>query len=169
MVLSSSRRSSESRANPDSLIDPRSPPLPFTARTRTGRPVNGSGSSILELVLPPPKFVMRKSAPKRLERYRRRARGLSDRVSAATLSQRSLMWVTSVVLGIGKTTVLFKPFRGGVPLFGVARRECLRGEGAVDNFASFRQATNGSRCQQLNTDVAEDGRLAWAGQDELPG
>ena len=45
-----------------------SPPLPFTASTRTGLPVNGSGKSIFELVLPPPKLVMRRSAPSRLER-----------------------------------------------------------------------------------------------------
>src|SRR5262245_36350956 len=50
-------------------MDRRSPPLPLTAITRTGSPVNGSGSVNFELVFPPPKLVMRRSAPSRLDRY----------------------------------------------------------------------------------------------------
>ncbi len=57
-----------STAKPAGPIDRRSPPLPFTAITRVGAPVNGSGSSNFELVLPPPKLVMRRSAPRRFER-----------------------------------------------------------------------------------------------------
>ena len=54
--------------SPEAPIDRRSPPLPFTASTRTGSPVSGSGSVNFELVLPPPKFVMRRSAPSRFDR-----------------------------------------------------------------------------------------------------
>jgi hypothetical protein len=41
---------------------------PFTHSTFTISPVSGSISSILELVLPPAKFVMRRSEPSRFER-----------------------------------------------------------------------------------------------------
>jgi hypothetical protein len=49
-------------------IERRSPPLPLTAITRDGFPVSGSGSSNFELVLPPPKLVIRRSSPSRFER-----------------------------------------------------------------------------------------------------
>jgi hypothetical protein len=55
-------------ANPLAVIERRSPPLPLTAMTRRGSPLRGSGSSNLELVLPPPKFVIRRSSPRRFER-----------------------------------------------------------------------------------------------------
>ena len=55
-------------AKPEVPIERRSPPLPFTAITRCGSPVSGSGRSNFELVLPPPKLVMRRSAPSRFER-----------------------------------------------------------------------------------------------------
>ncbi len=46
---------------------PRSPPVPLTARTVTGSPVIGSGSVSFAEVLPPAKFVMRRSDPSRLD------------------------------------------------------------------------------------------------------
>src|SRR5258706_5156778 len=47
-----------------------SPPLPLIQRTFRLAPSSGSASRIFELVFPTPKFVMRKSDPKRLDRYR---------------------------------------------------------------------------------------------------
>src|SRR6187431_3267809 len=74
-------------AKPEALIDRRSPPLPFTAMTRRGSPVSGSGRSNFELVLPPPKLVMRRSSPSRFERYRRRSSGEVS-LAASRSSQR---------------------------------------------------------------------------------
>src|ERR1700722_18417756 len=48
---------------------PRSPPLPFTQRICLAFPSSGSTSSSFELVLPPPKFVILRSEPRRLDRY----------------------------------------------------------------------------------------------------
>ena len=61
-------RSSTSRATPDSVSVPRSPPEPFTASTRVGDPVIGSASVSLADVFPPAKFVTRLSDPRRWER-----------------------------------------------------------------------------------------------------
>src|SRR5258707_15240087 len=47
-----------------------SPPLPLIQRTFRLAPSSGSAPRIFELVFPPPKFVMRKSDPRRLDRYR---------------------------------------------------------------------------------------------------
>src|SRR5437660_7127347 len=47
-----------------------SPPLPLIQSTFRLAPSSGSAPRIFELVFPPPKFVMRKSDPKRLDRYR---------------------------------------------------------------------------------------------------
>src|SRR4051794_15306952 len=66
---------------------PRSPPLPFTHKIFTVWPVRGSTSSILELVLPPAKLVMRRSEPSRFERYR--SKSGSSSLSATAGSQRS--------------------------------------------------------------------------------
>src|SRR5690349_1530245 len=64
-----------------------SPPLPLIHSTCCSLPSSGSCSMILELVLPPPKFVIRRSEPSRLERYLRSSAPLSLR--AISLSQRS--------------------------------------------------------------------------------
>src|SRR5205085_7757138 len=105
-------------ANPDSVIEPRSPPLPLTASTWTGRPVNGSGSSIFELVFPPPKFVMRRSAPNKLERYRRRANGFALSSRARLSSQRSFTCVVSLISGINNLAILLEAFGLPLPLVG---------------------------------------------------
>jgi hypothetical protein len=55
-------------AKPSTLMLPRSPPLPFTQSTVFFCPSSGSVSSSFELVLPPPKLVMRRSDPSKLER-----------------------------------------------------------------------------------------------------
>src|SRR6187455_741287 len=70
-------------------MDRRSPPLPLTASTRAGLPDTGSRRVNFELVLPPPKFVMRRSAPSRLERYRSSSRGRSSIAAAFFSSHRS--------------------------------------------------------------------------------
>src|SRR5213082_1620265 len=49
---------------------PISPPLPLIHKTFALLPSSGSFSSILELVFPPPKFVIRRSDPSKFERYR---------------------------------------------------------------------------------------------------
>src|SRR6266852_8648347 len=75
---------------------PRSPPLPLIHRTVAFLPSRGSNSSILELVFPPPKFVMRKSDPNRLDLYRRSS--ASSRLLAIRSSQRSSRnWSFSLV------------------------------------------------------------------------
>src|ERR1700733_4690169 len=66
---------------------PRSPPLPFTQRTCFGFESNGSDRSSFELVLPPPKFVIRRSDPKRFDRYLKSSG--PSRVPATASSQRS--------------------------------------------------------------------------------
>src|ERR1700721_2463270 len=76
-------RSRYSVAKPSSLIDPRSPPDPFTQSTRTGRPVSGSSPSSLADVLPPPKFVTVRSAPNKVERYSNNSGGLFEAASVS--------------------------------------------------------------------------------------
>src|SRR5208283_3325467 len=127
---------------PASVIDPRSPPLPFTASTRTDLPLNGSGSSILELVFPPPKLVMRKSAPSRFERYRKRASGLPANVSPSATVHRSFRCVVSLVSritisGINASAILLKTFRLLVPFVGFQRFKNFGGEGSIHNSANF--------------------------------
>src|SRR5690349_390613 len=56
--------------------------------TRRVSPVSGSGMSNFELVLPPPKLVMRRSSPSRFDRYCSSASGLSLRAAAFFSSQR---------------------------------------------------------------------------------
>ena len=68
-------------------MDPRSPPEPLTQSTSTVSPVSGSAAGSLADVLPPPKLVMRRSDPRRLERYR--SSSSSESVAAASLSHRS--------------------------------------------------------------------------------
>src|SRR5690348_9689410 len=109
-------------------MEPRSPPLPFTASTRTGSPVNGSGNSIFELVLPPPKLVIRKSAPSRLERYRKRANWFPDSCSAFPSSHRSFKRVVSLISGIHDLAILFEAFGVAQPFVSVQRLEDLGGK-----------------------------------------
>src|SRR5271154_643926 len=66
---------------------PRSPPLPFTHRIFFVLPSNGSTSSSLELVFPPPKFVIRRSDPSRFDRYRKSSG--ASKFAATASSQRS--------------------------------------------------------------------------------
>ena len=61
--------SSDSEAKPSSVADPRSPPEPLTQSTSTVSPVRGSTAGSLADVFPPPKLVIRRSDPRRLERY----------------------------------------------------------------------------------------------------
>src|SRR6185503_10764639 len=94
-------------ANPAGVIDRRSPPLPFTAITRAGSPVSGSGRTNFELVLPPPKLVMRRSAPSRLDRYRSSSSGSPARADASVSSQRFCRnFVVAVVSGTGQLHVV---------------------------------------------------------------
>src|SRR5216683_4134261 len=74
-------------ANPARLMLPRSPPLPFTHRICFVFPSSGSTCSSFELVLPPPKFVIRRSEPSRFDRYLKSS-GASSFAAAAS-SQRS--------------------------------------------------------------------------------
>ena len=136
------------RRSPDVPIDRRSPPLPFTASTRTGWPVSGSGSVNFELVLPPPKFVMRRSAPEQvrtvaeqLERdsptaWRRRPR---PRDSAGSWSRS-----TPCQAQVNSTHVL-KAAVFGVPPIGVERLEPFDRERSIDDRARFRRASQPRR------------------------
>src|SRR5438128_8099692 len=109
---------------------PKSPPLPFTARTRTDLPVNGSRISIFELVLPPPKFVMRRSAPSRFDRYRSSSSGRDSSEAASRASHRSARnFVPAVTLsGTGQLHVLAETGVLRVPPIGGRRLESLGGE-----------------------------------------
>src|SRR5256884_8347477 len=66
---------------------PMSPPLPLIHKTVALLPSSGSVPSILELVFPPPKFVMRRSDPNKLDRYL--SNSAPSRVLATWSSQRS--------------------------------------------------------------------------------
>src|SRR5229473_1614038 len=163
MPLSCSRRSRPSSAKPASVIDPRSPPLPLTASTRTASPVNGSGSSIFELVLPPPKFVIRKSAPSRFDRYRRSDSGRPSSASASRWSQRSLRWWSAIVSGIGGFTVLLKTLRFSGPFLRLLRVESLCRERSVDDRARVGERRGRAGGHDLDGDVPESGGLGRSG------
>src|SRR6185436_12673362 len=96
---------------PAAVIDRRSPPLPFTAMTRTDLPVSGSGSVNFELVFPPPKLVMRRSAPSRFDRYRRSSSGCADSLTASDSSQRFCRYLVAVeaVSGTSELHVVLEP------------------------------------------------------------
>src|SRR6186713_473671 len=87
--MSCSSLSRYNNANPLVPIDRKSPPLPFTASTRAGNPETGSVRSNFELVLPPPKLVIRKSAPSRLDRYLRSSKGRCSSAAASFSSHKS--------------------------------------------------------------------------------
>src|SRR5260221_12241814 len=107
-------------ANPLAAIDRRSPPLPFTASTRTGSPVSGSGSVNFELVLPPPKLVMRRSAPRRFDRYFRSPSGSAASAAASARLQRFCRYLVAggAVSGTTELHVLLKPAVLRVPAVG---------------------------------------------------
>src|SRR5712691_3777930 len=148
-------------AKPDSVIDRKSPPLPFTARTRTGLPVSGSGSSNLELVLPPPKFVIRRSAPSRFERYRRSASGRDARLAAGRSSQRFCTnFVTPVaVSGTGKLHVVLETTVLGIPSFGGGRFESLYRKRSLDRVSRAGNRADRAGRHHLHRDVPERRRL----------
>src|SRR5918999_6179532 len=122
-------------AKPLVPIDRRSPPLPFTASTRSGVPVSGSGSSNLELVLPPPKLVIRRSAPRRFERYLRRSSGAPARDAASRSSHRSRRNLVATVTAsdTGELHVLLEPMIVRVPHISGARFESFHRKRAVDD------------------------------------
>src|SRR6202046_5613749 len=95
---------------------PRSPPLPFTHRTETSLPVSGSFITTLELVLPPPKFVILRSEPSRFERYR--SSSGSSIAAASSVSQRSSRYCNLVALCNGVTGIIRDHLHG---VLGVAR------------------------------------------------
>src|SRR5213594_2507426 len=84
---------------------PISPPLPLIHKTVALLPSSGSVSSILELVLPPPKFVIRKSDPKRFDRYRNNS--AASKPFAILSSQRSSRYRSFSLDFMGKTIVGF--------------------------------------------------------------
>src|SRR6266446_7526367 len=63
---------------------PRSPPEPLTQSTSTSTPLSGSRCITLADVFPPPKLVMRRSEPRRFERYSSRSGSLRDRAFPAS-------------------------------------------------------------------------------------
>src|SRR5271156_4336290 len=82
---------------------PRSPPEPFTHRTFLVSPSSGSTWSSFELVLPPPKLVMRRSEPSRFDRYRNSSGPSSfDATASSHLSSRnfSLLFAAMVLTPI---------------------------------------------------------------------
>src|SRR5436190_19826556 len=148
-------------------MDRRSPPLPFTAITRVGSPVSGSGSSNFELVLPPPKFVMRKSAPSRLDRYRKRSSGRSCSAAASRSSQRFCRNFVSIVAVSGTTElhVLLEAAVLRIPTVRRRRLESFDGERSFDHLARLSQRRHRTGRQHLHGDVTERGRLRRPGHD----
>src|SRR5215470_6443416 len=151
-------------AKPDSVIDPMSPPLPLTASTRTGLPVNGSFNSNFELVFPPPKFVIRRSAPSRLERYRNSPKGLSSRLRAQRSSHRSLSRSSFCVSGINDLRVVSEPRELPIPFLGLTGLKNLDGEGAIHHGTDFRKRGGHSGRKNLHGDVSQCRGLGGASQ-----
>src|SRR6267142_578077 len=120
-------------------MDPKSPPLPFTASTLTDLPVNGSGNSIFELVLPPPKFVMRRSAPSKLERYRNKDRGLPSNFVAVAGSHKSPTKSVFFGSGIHGLAIVFKSLCLSFPFVCIYRFKLLHGKRASHNFTNLFQ------------------------------
>src|SRR2546426_12768047 len=139
--MSDSSLSRDRSAKPDSVIDRKSPPLPFTARTRTGLPVSGSGSVNFELVFPPPKFVMRRSAPSRFERYRRSSSGCAASLAASASSQRFRKYLVAVeaVSGTRKLHVVLESAIFRVPPIRRDRLEPLDRKRPIDDRARLRE------------------------------
>src|SRR5215469_10562257 len=148
-------------------MDPMSPPLPLTASTRTGLLVKGSASSILELVLPPPKFVIRRSAPRRLDRYRSRRSSLPCNCFASRSSQRSFRYVISVVSGINHLSVMLEAIGFFAPLVGVLWLENLYGKRPLDNRSHFLQRIGLSGGKDLDRSIPQSCRLRRAGENSL--
>src|SRR5262245_16287498 len=98
--------------------------------TRVGSPVSGSGSSNFELVLPPPKLVMRRSSPSRFERYRSSSSGLAARPEAVRSSHRFCRRVSSFVddSDTGQLHVIPEAAVVHVPAVGGRGFEALRRE-----------------------------------------
>src|SRR5207245_11689077 len=84
---------------------PMSPPLPLIHKTVALLPSSGSVPSILELVFPPPKFVMRRSDPNKLDRYL--SNSAPSRVLATWSSQRSSRYRGFSLDFMGKAIVGF--------------------------------------------------------------
>src|SRR6267143_5781153 len=154
-------------AKPDSAIDRRSPPLPLTARTRMGLPVSGSGSSNFELVLPPPKFVIRRSAPSRFERYRRSPSGRVARIAASRSSQRFCRNLVApiAVSGTGELHVLLETAILGVPSVGGGRFETPYRKRSLDRVSRAGNRADRAGGHHLHRDFAERGRLDRSGHD----
>src|SRR4029079_8012778 len=163
--MSCSSLSRYSSAKPPVPIDRRSPPLPFTASTRAGRPDTGSVRSNFELVLPPPKFVIRRSAPNRFERYRSNSSGRSASPAAIFSSQRSSSKPdAATVLDTHDLPILLKPAVVRGPA--IARRgiESLDRKGLFDDRPRLGERAHRAGREQLHRDVAERGGFHRPGQ-----
>src|SRR5579864_2015186 len=80
-------------------MEPRSPPEPFTHRILRVAPSSGSIWSSLELVLPPPKLVMRRSDPRRFDLYLSSSGGSSLEATASShLSSRNRSFVFAAMM-----------------------------------------------------------------------
>src|SRR5918994_5767523 len=121
------------RASPSTVRVPRSPPDPFTASTLRLSPVIGSSRSTLTEVLPPPKFVTRRSDPRRSDRSTRAtisgcSRGLlamrdrDHRGSGRPLSARRSL---AAKAASGKVEDLLEALESGVRALGSGKLEEL--------------------------------------------
>src|SRR5437588_6214899 len=93
---------------------PISPPLPLIQSTLCSLPSSGSRSAILALVLPPPKFVIRRSDPRRFERYLSSSASLNLR--AISSSHRSSRYCSFSCTLTGKDPIYAADFRKVLPL-----------------------------------------------------
>src|SRR4029077_14187257 len=158
-------------AKPLRSIERRSPPLPLIAMTRDVLPVRGALTSSFELVLPPPKFVMRRSAPSRLERYRRSSSASAESAVASRSSHRFSRYLVAglTLSGKGQLHVLSDARVLGVPSFEVLRLESLDGKRALDDPPRASERRNGVGRHHRHRDVPEGGRFDGPGRDGTAG
>src|SRR5262245_38778443 len=151
-------------------MDRRSPPLPLTAITRTGSRVNGSSSVNFELVFPPPKLVMRRSAPSKLDRYRSSSSGSSTHRAASSSFHRLSRNFVAVTLASGTSEfqVVEEASVVRIPLVRGGGLEAFHGKRALDDRPRFRERWHGPGREHLHRDVAERRRFDGAGNHRAP-
>src|SRR6266542_1410981 len=115
--------------------------------------------SNFELVFPPPKFVIRRSAPSRFDRYRSKSSGRPSSFAASASSQRFFRYFVSVadVSDTDHRHVFLESRVLLVPRVGRSRLEPLDEKQALDDAARLVQRAHGAGREHLHRDVAERG------------
>src|SRR5262249_27644700 len=124
-----------------------------------------------ELVLPPPKLVMRRSAPSRFDRYRSRFSGSPASAAAAPSSHRLLRSLVpaAAVSGTGALQVVDEAAILRVPPLRFRGLEALDRKRSLDDRARLVERAARAGAEHLDGDVAERGRLDRAGEHRPAG